>query len=302
MKIVVTAGQSWVDIDAFACIIAYTELLKLEGKEAEAVNPGALNSSIPDYLAKLGEYQTEPSDINCAVALVDISDPKYVSSFVKPENVIKVYDHHLGFEDYWGQRIGDDAHIEFIGACATLVWEEYKKRGLANAIGANSATLLAAAIVSNTLNFKASMTNKRDREAFIELSTRAKLTETFSADYFRACEASVVADISSALKNDTKVCDFPNLGASLVIGQCELWKSKDFIREHRNTISEALAMTPNWILTSPSISEGINHLYTTNVKMKDWFTQAISANWDGDFGTTDRLYLRKEIIPALQKL
>ncbi|HRH32128.1 MAG TPA: hypothetical protein PLK06_02260, partial [bacterium] len=181
-------------------------------------------------------------------------------------------------------------------------WEEYVKRGQADAIDTNSATLLAAAIISNTLNFRASITTDRDREAFLELSARAKLSESFSADYFRACETSVVANISSALKNDTKICDFPNLGASLVIGQCELWESKDFIRAHCDTISKTLAMTPNWILTAPSISEGINHLYTTDVKMKNWFTEAVGVSWKGDFGTTNRLYLRKEMVPALQKL
>ena len=300
--IAVTAGQTWIDIDAYACIIAYTELLKLEGRDAEAVNPGILNASIPKYLAKLGQYKSSPSDADCSVVLVDISDPEFISDFAKVEKVVEVYDHHLGFETLWQEKLGKNSHIEFLGACATLIWEEYKKRDHGQNIGPASATLLAAAIASNSLNFKAFVTRERDRVAFDELTTKAGLPENFIATYFRSCEETILSDIASALKNDTKIRDFPNLRVPLVIGQCELWESRDFIRKNKEVIAQALSMVPHWILTAPSISEGINHLYTTNEEMKKWLTQAVGVAWDGDFGTTDRLYMRKEIAPALQAI
>lgn len=300
--IAVTAGQAWVDIDAFACIVAYVELLTLEDKQAEAVIPGILNSSIPAELRKLGSFIASPTNIIAAVVLVDISDPTHVSSFVRPELVREVYDHHLGFDNYWRERIEQNVHIEFIGACATLIWEEFVKRNFEIQITKNSATLLAAAIVSNTLNFNASMTSERDRQAFQELSKQADLSNDFVANYFHSCEATLFGDISSALKNDTMIVDFPNFGVPLVIGQCELWESRKFIRKNQETIQSALDMAPHWILTAPSISEGINHLYATNDQIKTWFTQAIGVTWDGDFGITDRLYLRKEIVPAHRKL
>ena len=301
-KIAVTAGQKWVDIDAYACIVAYTELLKLEGKDAEAVNPGVLNASIPDYLAELGVCRPAPTEPECGVVLVDISDPNFVASFVTPDKVIEIYDHHLGHETYWRERVGSDSHIEFIGACATLIWEEFIKRNLDQRISLNSATLLAAAIVSNTLNFKAFVTNERDHKAFQELVKHADLPPDFIASYFRSCETTLLSDIASALKNDTKIRDFANFGVPLVIGQCELWESGKFIRENKQAIENALSMVPHWILTAPSISEGLNHLYATNQEMKDWFTKAVQVKWDGDFGTTSRLYMRKEIVPALIKL
>lgn len=302
MKIAVTAGQSWVDIDAYSCIVAYTELLRLEGQAVEAVNPGALNASIPPYLATLGACRTEPSSHECRVILVDISDPAYVSGFVKPEAVIEVFDHHLGFETYWQEKIGNKAQIEFIGACATLIWEVFVARGQAKNISMDSATLLAAAIVSNTLNFNASMTNERDRQAYSELSQIAKLPSNFIANYFLACEAGTLKDIAAAIKNDTKIQVLDNLGVTLTIGQLELWDSASFIRSNESIIRKTFGLEPYWMLTSPSISEGLNRLYTTNAKVKDWLTKAINASWDGDFGSTKRLYLRKEIIPALKKL
>lgn len=300
--IVVTAARTWTDIDAFACIIAYTELLTLEGKNTEAVNPVALNASVPTSFAKLGIFQTKPSDGYRKVVLVDISDPEYIAAFVKSEEVSEVYDHHDGFESYWEKRIGADAHIELIGACATLIWEEFVKREARAKISHNSATLLAAAILSNTLNFKASMTSERDRSAYEELAEAAKLPSSFAADYFRSCEAETLKDIGEALKNDTKIQELTNLDVTLAISQCELWDSAEFIRQNAKLIEKILGTEPHWILTSPSISEGINHLYATDQKTKELFTRAVGVQWSGDFGRTSRLWMRKEILSELRKL
>ncbi len=300
---VVTSGQTRIDIDAYACIIAYTELLQLEGQRAEAVIPGKLNASVPGYLADLGSYRQIPSTPVFKTVLVDISDPAFTATFATPDTITEVFDHHLGFEDFWKQRLGDQAHIEFIGACATLIWEEFVQRGATERISVSSATLLAAAIISNSLNFHASMTSVRDREAFIAITKQAQLPQSFTADYFRACEQDALKNVTSTIVNDTKIQSFPNLGIDLVIGQCELWDSSMFVREQLATIENVLKpLGQHWIFTSPSISEGKNYLYTKNADLKKWFTEAIGVVWNDDIGTTDRLYLRKEILPALQKL
>lgn len=51
---------------------------------------------------------------------------KYVSS------VIKVIDQHIGFEEFWNDKIRNNANIEFIGVAATLVFEEYEKNNMQN--------------------------------------------------------------------------------------------------------------------------------------------------------------------------
>ncbi len=44
---VVTSGAAYLDIDAYACCIAYAELLNHQGVEARAVSSAPLNASIP---------------------------------------------------------------------------------------------------------------------------------------------------------------------------------------------------------------------------------------------------------------
>lgn len=43
---VVTSGSAYLDIDAYACCIAYAELLNRQGIEARAVSSAPLNFSI----------------------------------------------------------------------------------------------------------------------------------------------------------------------------------------------------------------------------------------------------------------
>lgn len=129
-NIVVTSGQAFADIDAVGCAIAYAELFRLEGKPAEAVFPGVLNNSVTESVKAWGlEYLTDPTDPDTQYVLVDISDLQYVAACTRQGTVIEVYDHHPGFESYWKEKIVADAHIEPIGAAATLIWEEFKKRG-----------------------------------------------------------------------------------------------------------------------------------------------------------------------------
>ena len=61
-KYIVTTGEAFTDIDALACAIAYGELLKLEGKEAEVVLPGLLNHSITPTIKSWNlDFKTGPS-------------------------------------------------------------------------------------------------------------------------------------------------------------------------------------------------------------------------------------------------
>lgn len=300
-NIIVTSGQPFTDIDALACAISYTELLKLESNNAEAILPGLLNKTVTE---KVKKWKVEFSTIHhprpatdYKYVLVDISDPEYFADFVNEKDIIEIFDHRYGYERFWRIKLGKSSHIEMVGACATLIWEEYKKRGFAKEISKLSARLIVTAIISNTLNFKASVTTKRDVKAYKGLKKIAKLPKDWIKVYFSDQDKETHFNIKSALINDTK-----NLEP--IIGQLELWDSKIIVLKYQKEIEEALLSFGrlNWFLTAPSISEGKNYLYTKNPKMKDLLRKTINAKFDGDIGTTDKLWLRKEIFQKTQKL
>jgi inorganic pyrophosphatase len=69
--------------------------------------------------------------------------------------VIEVYDHHYGHEAFWKERLPNSTFIEYVGACATLIWERFKQDGLQNSI---------STINANLFYIESIMAKKRDFE------------------------------------------------------------------------------------------------------------------------------------------
>src|SRR5690606_30261570 len=147
-----------------------------------------LNHSISNFIRE--EYSFEiltklPEKVSGYV-IVDVSEPSHIADFVEPEKVVSVFDHHYGFTDYWIEKIREEnTHIEMIGACATLIWEEFKKSDFEKEISETSASLLAIAIISNTFNLSVSLTSERDIKAYEELLPLTNLTRDWKEQYFR---------------------------------------------------------------------------------------------------------------------
>lgn len=296
---VVTSGETFVDIDAYACAVAYAELLCLEGKQAEVVIPGVLNSSITPSLKALGlTYVTTPSQLPSKYVIVDVSDPEFIAKCAAVDDIVEIYDHHPGFEAYWSTRLGYDAHIEPIGACATLIWEEFKKRGKDAVLSEKSAQLLVAAIVSNTLNFGAVITHQRDHNAYRELSQRVHLSQNWIQAYFCEQEQTIRLDLTKAIASDTKVLTLPHSESPVVVGQLELWDGGVFL-QHQSAAVKATLETfghPHWIMSIPSLSERKNHFYCEHPELKAVFERGLGIRFEGDYASSDRLWLRKEIL------
>jgi len=296
-KIVVTSGWPFTDIDALACSVAYTELLKLEHVDAEVALPGPLNKSITQSIRSWSPtYRKRPETLeNNFYVLVDISDPKYFAEFVEENKVIEIFDHHEGFADYWRGKIGKKSRIEMIGACATLIWEEYKKADLDKDISKVSTNLLYTAIASNTLNFNAEITNVRDRHAFIELEKYIDLPDNWVEKYFKDQDKLVFNNPKEVISNDLRRVD-------IYIAQVEMWESSGFIKSHKSEIRKVMDGfgNPNWFVTAPSIGEGKNYLFTRNLNIRQILEKAIGAKFEGDTGTTKKLWLRKEIMREIE--
>ena len=159
---ILTAGSTYLDIDAYASMVAMAELLRLQGENAIAYSEALANYSVCPTLVEEGDVLSHlPAEIDREKAkyiIVDVSDPAYLGASVPLDQVIKVYDHHTGFESYWQEKIGDGAKISFIGAAATLIYEEWQKAGLTHKMRPHTAKLLLAAILDNTLNLTSTNT------------------------------------------------------------------------------------------------------------------------------------------------
>ena len=296
---IVTSGSAYIDIDAYAGCVAYAELLKMQGKDALAVSTAPLNESISKTVRSwkapiLFDYNSSKGD---DFILIDVSDPEYFDDIVNLNNVIRVIDHHPGYEDYWQQKIGDYASIEFIGSACTLVYENWISAGLINKISPLSAKLLVCGILDNTLNFGAKVTTKRDITAYSELLKFANLKDDWMAQYFTECQESVLQDVVSAIKNDTKILTFKSFNKQVCFGQLVVWDGKHVLKTHQQVLQNVLAsMNPNWFVNVVSVGEQKSYFYSNNSKVQKWLSSLLGLEFNNSIAIAERLWLRKEVI------
>lgn len=300
---IITAGSTYLDIDAYACSVALAELLNLKGQKAIAYSNAPCNYSVCESLI------TESQLIDCLpegynlddseYIIVDVSDPDYIKDTVPLDKIVEIYDHHTGFEAYWNEKIGCKSNIEFIGAAATLIFREWKKDGLVSQMKTSTACLLIAAILDNTLNLTASNTTDEDVLAFNELCTIASIGKEWCASYFEEVQCAVEADLKNAIFNDLKVvnnCMLPQQVAQLCLWDAvHCFTKLDDIRqwfEHKGP----------WMLNIIDIKENCSFFICDDrfyqIKMEEVF----DVKFKSGIAKTTVPYLRKEIIKKTQEI
>ena len=298
MKII-TSGSDYIDIDAYACMIAYSELLRIQGEDAIAFSTSRLNESISTTVQSwdapvINDYSPSEDD---TFILVDASNPSFLDKKVKLNKVSEVIDHHLGFERYWLEIIEDRLQIEYIGAACTLIYERWKESGLFDFMTTLSARLLVCGIIDNTLNFSAKITTLRDIEAYNELITKAELPYNWTAQYFRECQESILKDIVKAIKNDTKILAFKSLGKTVSFGQLVVWNGKKIITEQQEQLNFIISdQKYEGLINIVSVEERISYFITDYYDIQDWLKNLLGIDFIGSVGKAVKPWLRKEIV------
>lgn len=312
IPIMVMGGSAYADIDVLACTAAYKQYLHLQGYCAHALITGPWNQTIP-YSVKQWQIDVENEFLYmgkpCNFILVDFSDPNYVDRFVDLNAIVEVFDHHYGYENYWKEKIGDKAKIEKVGACATLIWEEFKAAGIEDMITHVNANLLYTAIISNTLNFKAVVTQERDKIAAKELISYTQLPSNWIEHYYAEIEEEFLQNSIKNILQDTKRVTLFNI--HLNFGQIELANARDFIQKSTDSLDilgfrvDSENKIEQWIINIVSIQESCSYFYCNNLELLEQLKQITSAKImkttsnGNNILVTSRLWLRKELLKEM---
>lgn len=296
---IVTAGPTYLDIDAYACMVAMAELINLKGGRAVAFSRAPRNYSVADYLVSEEEILASlPEDFNeeeASYIIVDVSDKDFLKDSVPLERVTEIYDHHVGFEEYWKSSLGENAHIEFIGAAATLIFREWKKYGLTDKMSSSTARLLIAAILDNTLNLTSSNTTDEDRAAFSELCAAAGAGGDFCGKYFSEVQKGVETDLKNALFGDVKsICDNSVLPSCM--GQIAVWNVGSILERSEEIRLWFNSRYGSWMLNIIDIQYKCNYFVCNSPEHQRKIEQIFGVRFEGDVARTSVSYLRKEII------
>lgn len=303
IPLIITAGSTYLDIDAYACMVAMAELLRLQGRNAIAYSKAAPNYSVCRFLLSEEQISSElPIDFSEEQAdyiIVDVSDPDFLGDSVPLERVIEVYDHHVGFEEYWQSRIGDGAHIEFIGAAATLVYREWKKADLQDKMSRSSALLLIAAILDNTLNLTSGNTTSEDRKVFRELCEKEGIGEDWCAMYFSEVQKNVEADLKNALMKDLKKLDSAHDDQKSIlphrIGQLCVWDAHSII-EKMPEIRQWFDGKDDWMINVIDIKDHCSYFVCDGERYQKEIEKIFGVHFEEGTAKSAVPYLRKEII------
>ena len=301
---IATSGSDYLDIDAYACCVAMKELLCLQGINAIAYSTAQTNYSICDFLIHPGQISTAlPDNLKLDTTkyiIVDVSNPNYFQKDIPQDNIIAVYDHHIGFEDYWGKLIGEKACIEFIGAAATLVFREWKKSGMQKQMTRDTALLLVAAILDNTLNLMSGNTTVEDIESLEELCSIAGINDEWRSYYFLEVQKKIEKDLKNALFRDVKKVA-SDIELPEYIGQVAVWNSGavlekiDVIREWFNS------KWKDWMLNIVDIEHHRACFVCDDSFFEDKISHIFDISFTNGIAELEQPYLRKQIIKKVKE-
>jgi inorganic pyrophosphatase len=296
---IITAGSTYLDIDAYACMLGMAELLRLKNIPVVAWSDAPCNYSVCKTLVEEGQVLREmPSNFDGETAkyiIVDVSDPEFLKSSVSLDQVVEVYDHHVGFEEYWTSRIGENARIEFIGAAATLIYREWKKAGMLDKMTSSTAKLLIAAILDNTLNLTSSVTTQEDIDTFCELCMRENIGKEWCAAYFSEVQTSIEADLKNALFGDVKnIRDNPVLPS--YIGQVAVWNVESVLDRLEEIREWFNGRYNEWMLNIIDIQNSCNYFVCDSTDHQKKIEKIFDVHFEAGIAKTSVSYLRKEII------
>ncbi len=300
---VITAGSTYLDIDAYACMVAMTELLKLKGKKAIAFSAAPCNYSICKSLINESQIARKlPTDTNEEIKyiIVDVSDPEFLKESVPLNRITEIYDHHVGFERYWCERIGENSHIEFIGAAATLIYREWKKAGVQDKMTRSTALLLIAAILDNTLNLTSSNTTQEDIATFNELCEKENIGKEWCADYFSQVQLNIEKDLKNALFTDMKTVRNNDILPSKVAQLC-LWDANSVLLKLSQIREWFKEGTDSWMINIIDIKNRCNYFVCDDECCQREIEKTFDVTFKYGVAVTKTLYLRKEIIKKTLK-
>jgi len=290
------------DLDAVACAVAYEHYRKQQWiNDRVAVFQGNPHPEAMFVCRELWiELKKWVSEEYNTWIMVDFSQKFWLPSFIDPARVIEVIDHRW-FPDY-DYFPNAKFQIELVWSAATLIAEKFQFNNIW--ISPEMANVLYCWTLSNTLNFKANVTTFRDyRSADWLISQWAKVELWKQMFDFKT--KYIQENLEEVLLEDSKTSTLPN-NDTINMMQLELLNG-NFLYTMWN-ITEQLRS--KWLLHVDHATIFVQdlELWKTRIYVEEWLKDLFTHKWfewalvDKFRREMPKLYLRKELIPMINKL
>jgi len=302
-KVLVTSYEN-PDLDGTACSVGYAEYLQKQGKDAVAGVFGSLHRET-EFVLQAGNIPSPVSaeeliNNNTEIILVDASDTTGIAKQINLQKVIEVIDHRK--IHFASEFINAKIQIELVGSAATLIAEKYFDKDVA--ISKESALLLYAAIVSNTINFQATVTTDRDKKMAEWLKTKCEIPENFAHDMFVA-KSRFIEPLEAVFEHDFSL--IPLNDNKLGIVQLEIVEADNFIEQNMAEIQRILLRIREEktldmiLLTIIDVEKATNDFIATDPITQQLMQRALDVIFIGDRSHREGILMRKQITPLLKE-
>lgn len=292
------------DLDGVAGAIAYCEFLKKIGRKAVVGIMGEPHDEAKYILNRFNFLHprliSNAADFD-KVILVDASDLKGLEGNIAPEKVIEIIDHRKINEA--NEFLNAEIQIELVGSAATLVAERFIKNNIS--ISKESAILLCGAIISNTLNFKGSVTTERDKRAFEHLNKVALLPDNFWQELFVAKSDLSGEKLKKRIEGDFAWFTFAD--KKIGIAQIEIIGADKLIKERGSEIINILEeikleMGLDYIFQNTiELELECNYFISPDIKTQKLLESILDVKFDGFIAKRPNLIMRKQIVPLIKE-
>ncbi len=293
---IIVTSYTGPDLDGYSCAVGYAELLRAQGKEAEAHVWGEPQLEVQWLVKEFDLISAEGplEDDSAEVVLLDASDLDGLPGALRPEQVIEIIDHRriTELEVFPNSK----NQVELVGAAATLVAERFKEAGLEPS--RESALLLYGGILSNTQNFSGIATD-RDRHMADWVKEIAEAPNDLARQMFLAKSDLSGSKLRETLLGDSKVLHIQGVDVGTL--QLEIIGVEDLINTRRkeieNVIGEVSATEDcDYVFANmKDLESGESSILCGDVVTKELLSSAPDVTWNGLLGKSKTFTLRKQI-------
>lgn len=187
MSTVLVFGHKNPDTDTICSALAYAELKKKLGMDAEAIRLGEVNGetqyALDHFRVKAPRLVERVSDEANSVILVDHNEFQQSAEDIEDVRILEVVDHHRIANFQTADALYYRA--EPVGCTATILLKLYKEHGVE--IAPDMAGLMLSAIISDSLLFKSPTCTDEDIKAAKELAAISGTDiETYGLEMLKA--------------------------------------------------------------------------------------------------------------------
>lgn len=169
------------------------------------------------------------------VVLVDHNEEAQRLEGLDPNQIVGIVDHHKANINF---RRAINLTFKTWGSSNTIVYYMMKRNGFVP--NEKLASLMLAAILSDTVGFKSPTCTAKDQELAMELATIAKIDDldTFTLEIFKAKSDLSKLSAPEIVQNDYKIFDFG--GKRVMINQLETVEQDKVIAQQKTELLQAM--------------------------------------------------------------